>query len=93
MSSPAPFYVPPAHIESMGKVNASFKVPSTISVPSDGVEHSVTIATLVPQSELSWFCIPSVDSRVHLTVGHRTPISDNAEGSYFSMTDQDQEHV
>ncbi|KAF6751361.1 hypothetical protein DFP72DRAFT_1137934 [Ephemerocybe angulata] len=53
-------------IENSG-VNASFKVPGLISIPSDGTPHSVTIASLTPEAKLSWLSAPKIDTRVHLT--------------------------
>lgn len=65
----APRIIPAqAEVASRGQVHASYKVPGLISVPSDGIEHNVTIAKLLPEAELSWLCMPSVDSRVHMTV-------------------------
>lgn len=50
------------------EMNATFRVPGVVSVPSDGVAKTVTIATLVPEAKLTWMAVPSIDTRVHLTV-------------------------
>ena len=49
-------------------VNALFKVPGVITIPTDGREHNVTIATLVPEAKLSWLVVPSVSENVHIIV-------------------------
>ena len=51
-----------------GEVNASFEVPGLINIPSDGVAHNITVATLKPQAMLKWVCVPSENTRVHLKV-------------------------
>ncbi|KAJ2918890.1 hypothetical protein MD484_g1484, partial [Candolleomyces efflorescens] len=56
-----------AAVTSKGSVNATFRVPGLITVPSDGVAHNVTVATLTPEAKLTWLSVPSIDHRVHLT--------------------------
>ncbi|KAJ2922103.1 hypothetical protein H1R20_g14982, partial [Candolleomyces eurysporus] len=56
-----------AAVTSKGSVNATFRVPGLITIPSDGVAHNVTVATLTPEAKLTWLSVPSADSRVHLT--------------------------
>ncbi|KDR77584.1 hypothetical protein GALMADRAFT_245733 [Galerina marginata CBS 339.88] len=47
-------------------VSATFGVPGLMSVPTDGVPHSVTIARLALEADLSWVCVPKKDCRVNL---------------------------
>ncbi|TEB24527.1 hypothetical protein FA13DRAFT_1756801 [Coprinellus micaceus] len=56
-----------ASVTSQGNVNATFRVPGLISIPSDGVSHNVTIVSLKPEARLAWMTVPSVDTKVHLT--------------------------
>ncbi|KAJ2925288.1 hypothetical protein H1R20_g11833, partial [Candolleomyces eurysporus] len=65
--SPSPFYEVAADVTSQQGVNALFKVPGVITIPTDGREHNVTIVTLVPEAKLSWFAIPCVSEKVHIT--------------------------
>ncbi|KAF9476194.1 hypothetical protein BDN70DRAFT_882734 [Pholiota conissans] len=53
-------------VSSKGAVSATFGVPGLISIPNDGVGHSVTIARLSLDAEMSWVCVPKKDTRVHL---------------------------
>lgn len=64
----SPFYEVAADVTSQQGVNASFKVPGVITIPTDSREHNVTIVTLVPEAKLSWFAVPSVSEKVHITV-------------------------
>ncbi|KAJ3526070.1 hypothetical protein NMY22_g10322 [Coprinellus aureogranulatus] len=66
-SPAAPMVAAVAPVTSLGNVNATFRVPGLISIPSDGVAHNVTIVTLKPEAKLSWVTAPSVHTRVHLT--------------------------
>ncbi|KAJ2920688.1 hypothetical protein H1R20_g16407, partial [Candolleomyces eurysporus] len=56
-----------AAVTSKGSVNATFRIPGLITIPSDCVAHNVTVATLTPEAKLTWLSVPSADSRVHLT--------------------------
>lgn len=62
-----------AAVTSKGSVNATYRVPGLITVPSDGVAHNVTVAKLIPGAKLTWLSVPSIDSRVHLTVSVVSP--------------------
>ncbi|RDB15251.1 Protein F37C4.5 [Hypsizygus marmoreus] len=71
MAQAAPVLMPAiAHreltISSMGNVSATFQVPGTITIPSDGVAHAVTIAQLDLSAAMSWLSVPKKDPRVHL---------------------------
>jgi hypothetical protein len=62
-----------AAVTSKGSVNATYRVPGLITVPSDGVAHNVTVTKLIPGAKLTWLSVPSIDSRVHLTVSVVSP--------------------
>lgn len=47
-------------------VNATFRVPGTITVPTDGTAHNVTVAQLELDAAMSWISIPKIDSKTHL---------------------------
>ncbi|TEB23171.1 hypothetical protein FA13DRAFT_1916968 [Coprinellus micaceus] len=64
---PEPLAVSKADVTSQGSVNATFRVPGTIGIPSDGASHNVTIVSLTPTAKLAWMAVPSVDARAHLT--------------------------
>jgi len=79
---PSPPGAPPPPIASIaaavttkGSVNATFRVPGLISVPSDGVAHNVTIVKLTPEAKLLWLSVPSVDTKVHLSVRQLSHLS------------------
>ena len=74
-SAPPPHPLAPmptvvASVTSQGNVNATFRVPGLISIPSDGVSHNVTIVSLKPEAKLAWMAVPSVDTKVHMTVSY-----------------------
>ncbi|KAJ2913772.1 hypothetical protein MD484_g6639, partial [Candolleomyces efflorescens] len=48
-------------------VNVSFKVPGVTTITADGRQHYVTIVRLVPEAKLSWFAVPCVSEKVHIT--------------------------
>jgi hypothetical protein len=54
-------------------VSATFGVPGLMSVPSDGAAHSVPIALLELEADMSWVCVPKRDCRVHLRAGPLHP--------------------
>ncbi|TEB24110.1 hypothetical protein FA13DRAFT_1693931 [Coprinellus micaceus] len=63
-----PMQITEASVSSSGLgVNATFKVPGLITIPSDGAAHSVTVAKLKPKGRLSWLAMPQVGNGVHLT--------------------------
>jgi len=73
-------------VSSQGGVNATFKVPGLISIPSDGVSHNVTIATLTPEAKLEWVSVPSISPRVHLTVRSSPIPGRHVYSSYIQTT-------
>ncbi|KAJ7149159.1 hypothetical protein C8R43DRAFT_504406 [Mycena crocata] len=62
---------------SKGNVSATFRVPGVVSVPSDGDVHNFTIVELSLQAEMSWLCVPKVDTKTHLNA-HITNASEYA---------------
>jgi hypothetical protein len=55
-------------VSSKGNISATFTVPGTITIPSDGVAHNVTIVELSLDSTMSWVSVPKVDAKTHLNV-------------------------
>ena len=55
-------------VSSKGNISATFTVPGTITIPSDGVAHNVTIVQLNLDSTMSWVSVPKVDAKTHLNV-------------------------
>lgn len=56
---------------SKGHVNATFSVPGRITIPCDGVAHSVTVAQLELDASLIWLAVPKADKRVHLKASYQ----------------------
>ncbi|KAJ2921387.1 hypothetical protein H1R20_g15702, partial [Candolleomyces eurysporus] len=54
-------------ITSKGGVSATFAVPGLITIPSDGADHGVTIATLELDAKMSWVSIPKKDTKTYLS--------------------------
>ncbi|KAF7305746.1 hypothetical protein HMN09_00728000 [Mycena chlorophos] len=48
-------------------VSATFRVPGTVSLPSDGQVHNFTIVKLALDGQMSWVCVPKLDTKVHLS--------------------------
>ncbi|KAL0946271.1 hypothetical protein HGRIS_012523 [Hohenbuehelia grisea] len=46
--------------------STTYQVPGTVSVPSDGHPHDVVITELKLAANMSWVCVPRIDTRVHL---------------------------
>ncbi|KAF7303988.1 hypothetical protein MIND_00629800 [Mycena indigotica] len=65
--SPQAIRFPTAQVTSKGNVSATFRVPGTVTIPSDGELHSFTIVKLALEAELEWVCVPKVDTRAHIT--------------------------
>ena len=66
-----PCYFTPASaiVTSRGNVSATFDVPGTITIPSDGAAHNVTITELNNlEAAMSWIAIPKCDARTRLSV-------------------------
>ncbi|KAG6907017.1 hypothetical protein DXG01_010886 [Tephrocybe rancida] len=64
---------PRSELESMehrgldkGDVTATFNAPGAITVPSDGVRHSVTVTKLELDAKMEWVAVPQVDAKAHL---------------------------
>jgi hypothetical protein len=55
-------------VTSKGGVSATFAVPGLITIPSDGADHGVTIATLELDAKMSWVSIPKKDTKTYLSV-------------------------
>ncbi|KAH8810143.1 hypothetical protein DL96DRAFT_554607 [Flagelloscypha sp. PMI_526] len=53
-------------VTSTGDVNASFEIPGTISIPSDGDSHNVTITKLELPLEREWVSVPRKEISVHM---------------------------
>ncbi|ESK92191.1 mucoidy inhibitor a [Moniliophthora roreri MCA 2997] len=49
-----------------GNINATFRVPGTMTISDDGQAHSVSVAQLKLDANLEWICVPKVDKKVHL---------------------------
>ncbi|TFK38963.1 mucoidy inhibitor A [Crucibulum laeve] len=82
-------------VSSKGNVNATFRVPGKISIPSDGKKHNVTIAQLELNAPMQWVCVPKMDVRVHLTAKVKNesdytlisgPANVYVDGSFISKT-------
>ncbi|KAJ2933422.1 hypothetical protein H1R20_g3674, partial [Candolleomyces eurysporus] len=54
-------------VTSKGGVSATFAVPGLITIPSDGADHGVTIATLELDAKMSWVSIPKKDTKTYLS--------------------------
>lgn len=63
-----PFIPAPAIVTSRGNVSATFDVPGTITIPSDGAAHNVTITKLNLEAIMSWIAVPKGDARTRLKV-------------------------
>ena len=57
-----------ALVVSQGNITATFRVPGRTTVPSDGAQHSVTIAKLDLDAVVEWVAVPKKDPRTHLKV-------------------------
>lgn len=55
-------------VSSAGNITATFRVPGTITVPSDGASHNVTVARLELDATMSWVSVPKQDAKTHLKV-------------------------
>ncbi|KAJ7660443.1 hypothetical protein B0H17DRAFT_954241 [Mycena rosella] len=63
-----PLGVRDASVTSKGNVNATFRVPGLVSIPSDGEAHNFTIVQLNLQASMSWVSVPKVDTKAHINV-------------------------
>nr|GAT47653.1 predicted protein [Mycena chlorophos] len=65
---PPEIQFPTAEVISSGAgVSATFRVPGTVSLPSDGQVHNFTIVKLLLDAQMSWVCVPKLDTKVHLS--------------------------
>ncbi|KIM43920.1 hypothetical protein M413DRAFT_25436 [Hebeloma cylindrosporum] len=69
-------------ITSTGSVNATFRIPGRTTIPTDGEEHSVTIADLKLDAKVTWVCIPKTDTRGHLEAN----IKNSSDYTFLSGT-------
>ncbi|KAH8810147.1 hypothetical protein DL96DRAFT_554664 [Flagelloscypha sp. PMI_526] len=53
-------------VTSKGDVNASFGIPGTVSIPSDGDSHNITIVKLELPLEREWVSVPRKEVSVHM---------------------------
>ncbi|KAF8073367.1 hypothetical protein FPV67DRAFT_741034 [Lyophyllum atratum] len=53
-------------VTSKGGISATFQVPGSITVPSDGAAHNVTVAELKLDASMSWVTVPKADAKTHL---------------------------
>ncbi|KAJ7119768.1 hypothetical protein C8R44DRAFT_737530 [Mycena epipterygia] len=72
--SPRPVIVPApsmpfrtTSVTSKGNVNATFRVPGLVSIPSDGEAHNFTIVQLNLKAAMSWVSVPKIDTKAHIT--------------------------
>ncbi|KAF9557522.1 hypothetical protein CPC08DRAFT_710326 [Agrocybe pediades] len=56
----------PMHVTSTGHVNATFRVPGLTTVISNAEDNKVTIAELNLEANVSWICVPGLDTNVYL---------------------------
>lgn len=55
-------------VSSKGGISATFRVPGSITVPSDGAAHNVTVTQLKLDASMSWVTVPKIDAKTHLKV-------------------------
>ncbi|RDB15217.1 Protein F37C4.5 [Hypsizygus marmoreus] len=53
-------------VSSKGGVSATFRIPGSITVPSDGASHNVTVVQLKLDASMTWVTVPKVDAKTHL---------------------------
>jgi hypothetical protein len=56
-------------VTSKGDVNASFGILGTVSIPSDGDSHNITVVKLDLPLEREWVAVPRKEVSVHMMVG------------------------
>lgn len=54
---------------SSGNITATFRVPGTVTIPSNPATRNLTIAELALNATMTWVCVPKQDTKVHLQVG------------------------
>jgi len=55
-------------VSSKGGINATFRVPGTIAIPSDGAAHNVTVAQLDLDAVMSWVTVPKIATKALVKV-------------------------
>jgi hypothetical protein len=55
-------------VSSKGGINATFRVPGTIVIPSDGAAHNVTVAQLDLDAVMSWVTVPKIATKALVKV-------------------------
>ncbi|GLB45277.1 putative mucoidy inhibitor A [Lyophyllum shimeji] len=53
-------------VTSKGGISATFQVPGSITVPSDGASHNVTVVQLKLDASMSWVTVPKIDVKTRL---------------------------
>lgn len=61
-------------VTSKGGISATFQVPGSITVPSDGASHNVTVVQLDLDAVMSWVSVPKLDAKSHLKVCTVDPV-------------------
>jgi len=83
-------------VTSKGNINATFRIPGLITIPSDGAAHNFTIVQLNLDATMSWISVPKEDPKVHLAAkisnnSDYTLLPGNAsvyvDGSFVSKSD------
>jgi hypothetical protein len=57
-----------AALTSKGDINATFRIPGLVTIPSDGAVHNFTIVELELEASMTWVSIPKYDTKTHLKV-------------------------
>ena len=55
-------------VSSKGGINATFRVPGTIAIPSDGAAHNVTVAQLDLDAVMYWVTVPKISTKALIKV-------------------------
>ncbi|TFK68831.1 hypothetical protein BDN72DRAFT_797234 [Pluteus cervinus] len=83
-------------VSSKGNITATFQVPGTIDVPSDGASHNVTVTQLKLDATMSWVTVPKKDAKTHLKAKVKNaseytllqgPASVYVDGSFIAKSD------
>ncbi|KAF8961396.1 hypothetical protein BDZ97DRAFT_1759956 [Flammula alnicola] len=53
-------------VTTTGNINATFRIPTATTVPTDNQEHSVIIADLDLEATMTWLCVPKSDTRASI---------------------------
>ncbi|KAK7037567.1 hypothetical protein VNI00_011059 [Paramarasmius palmivorus] len=74
-----------------GNITATFRVPGTITIPGDGQAHSVSVAQLRLDANLTWITVPKADKKADiLNASEYAFVPGNAsiyvDGSFISKT-------